>query len=216
MFALLYKDWLLLRKEKMIIVVALFSLAFGAVAGGSGSGLLAVESKVVIYILLLPSYMAIYYSNAYDYKYGCEPLLACLPPGRRAVVGSTFLLVLSADLLIPAAAIVRLAATALGLGGGAFPWETYATAISFSLFLAAVELAAYFRFGYMKSRWAAMGAFVLVGIAGGLIGEFSGSTNVTAGAPRGGGAVLVLLGTGVLFFALSFLYSARIYERKEF
>jgi ABC-type transport system involved in multi-copper enzyme maturation permease subunit len=223
-FALLLKDWLLLRKERIVIAVVFIALALGVAVGGAGSGFFTTGSGMAIIILLFPSYIAVSYSNAYDFKYGCEPLLACLPPGRDAIVGSKYLLALAANLLIPAAAILRALSAALGLGGDPFPFELFATSFSLSLILAAVELAAYFRFGYMKSRWAAMVVFACAGAIAGLAsGAIDTGASPAIGIAAGGSArgesaafPLLLFVAGVILFALSWLYSVRTYKKKEF
>ena len=209
MFTLLYKDFLLLRKEKM----GWFMLALTFLAGidlGRGGGL------GLTFLIILPAYWAVAYSNAYDYKYGAEAFLASLPLPRSAVVAEKYLLSLILSLVGIGCTLLGSALGLLVAGPVAsFPWSFAPLAFAACAFYSALSLAAYFRFGYLSSRWV---TFVLMGSVGALFGVFAGA-NLGGGILEkrlpglaGAGLVAVL---ALLFLGLSFLYARRRFAKKE-
>jgi ABC-type transport system involved in multi-copper enzyme maturation permease subunit len=204
MFALVYKDFLLLRKEGMAFLF--FALALLG-------GFLAVEKPAIAILLsMLPAYWSIAYSNAYDYKYGAEAVLASLPVARTEVVVAKYLTGLVAmGLGLGLAALGALVASLSGLLPGPVDFGFLAAAFGSSSAYLSLSLAAYFRFGYLKSRWVTILLFMALGAVVGAL----------PAAPAGGRALagslaLVLFDLGsLLVLALSCAYSARRFSVKE-
>jgi len=224
MLALLHKDFLMLRKEKMVWLMLGLACLGGLLSG--------VQPGAAIFLLFFPVYWATAYSNAYDYKYGAEAVLSSLPLPRAGIVGAKYLLSLAVALI---AVVLALAGgLLLGLAGpkaGAGRLEPGFLLAAFGLcnLFSAIALAAYFRFGYMKSRWIVIILFVLPSVA---IGTFSGSSGGAVGAAAGvagvaGVAALsgffsglaapaLLVGASLAALALSCLYSSAVFARREF
>ncbi len=165
-----------------------------------------------MFFLIFPAYMAVAYSNAYDFKYGCEPLLACLPPGRKAVVAAKYALAATGGLAVPASALIRALLSAFGILSG-MPAEIYIAVAGLTLILSALELAAYFRFGYMNSRWITFGLFAATGAVGGILG--GSGKNPGAPPPLSIEMALALAAAGIFMFIVSYLYSRSVYGRRE-
>ena len=217
MLALLHKDFLMLRKEKMIWLVLCLAVLGGLVSG--------VQPGAAVFLLFFPVYWATAYSNAYDYKYGAEAVLSSLPLSRAGVVGAKYLLALTVSLIAVVLALVGGLAPAL-TGAGVvrlMPGFLFAAFGLCNLF-SAVALAAYYRFGYMKYRWIVVILFVLPSVA---IGTFTGSSGGAATGGADGVAALsgffsgiaapaILVGASLAAMALSCLYSSAVFARKEF
>ena len=233
MLALLHKDFLMLRKEKMVWLV--LALAF---LGGLASG---VQPGAAIFLLFFPVYWATAYSNAYDYKYGAEAVLSSLPLPRAGVVGAKYLLALAVASLAVALALAgevvlalaspaSAAASSAAAGAGRLKPGFLLAAFGLCNLFSAVALAAYFRFGYLKYRWIVVILFVVPSVA---IGTFTGSSGSSTVGGAGGvagvagvaalsgflsgvAAPAVLLGASFAAMALSCLYSSAVFARKEF
>lgn len=209
MFALLHKDFLLLRKEPFLIFALVLALLGGAAAQSSPASSLV--------LLLLPAYFAAAYANSYEYKYGAEALLATLPPGRRALVLGKYLLA-----LIASGVVVLIAGAARALLGlffpAVFPWRLFVLALGLDLLYFSVSLAAYFRFGYLRSRWVTFLLFATIGGVAGFLGspptakEFPG---LLSGRGSLEGLSFLLLGLGLALFLMSGAWSLGYYRRKE-
>ena len=217
MLALLHKDFLMLRKEKMVWLMLCL-----AVLGGLASG---AQPGAAVFLLFFPVYWATAYSNAYDYKYGAEAVLSSLPLPKAGIVGAKYLLALAVSSI--AVVLAFLGGLLLGLAGpGAGRLRPGFLLAAFGLcnLFSAIALAAYFRFGYLKSRWIVIILFVVPSVA---IGTFTGSSG---GAATGGtdslaalsgffsglAAPAILFGASLGALALSCLYSSVVFARKEF
>jgi len=223
MLALLHKDFLMLRKEKMVWLMLCLAVLGGLVSGA--------QPGAAIFLLFFPVYWATAYSNAYDYKYGAETVLSSLPLPRAGVVGAKYLLALAVALI---AVLLALAGgLALALAGPAAAAKAGAGRLMPGFLLAAfglcnlfsaVALAAYYRFGYMKYRWMVVILFVVPSVA---IGTFTGSSGGAAvggadsvaalsGFFSGLAAPAILVAASLAAMALSCLYSSAVFARKEF
>lgn len=217
MLALLHKDFLMLRKEKMVWFIFLLAL-LGGLASGSQPG-------AALLLLFFPVYWATAYSNAYDYKYGAEAVLTSLPLSRGKIVGAKYALGAAAAIL---SALVALAGglplSLFHVVPGRFSPGFIIAALGLCSLFSAVSLAAYFRFGYLKSRWIVIGLFVAPGILVGIVTGSSGAVAVdgagvaaaVSGFFSGLAAPAMFLGVSLAALGLSFLYSRWVFGKKEF
>jgi len=223
MLALLHKDFLMLRKEKMVWLMLGLACLGGLISGA--------QPGVAIFLLFFPVYWATAYSNAYDYKYGAEAVLSSLPLPRAGVVGAKYLLALVVAFIAVLLALVGglaldLAGPAAAASAGAGRLKPGFLLAAFGLcnLFSAIALAAYFRFGYLKSRWIVIILFVLPSVA---IGTFTGSSGsaamggadsvaALAGFFSGLAAPAILAAASLSAMALSCLYSSAVFVRKEF
>jgi ABC-type transport system involved in multi-copper enzyme maturation permease subunit len=216
-YALLVKDFLLLRKEKMVWFVFILALFAGLAAG--------TQVSAAMILLFFPVYWASAYSNAYDFKYGSEAILLSLPVSRAAVVGEKYLLGLVVSLFAVLLAVAAgVLGSCLGLLAGGFPWGFAVAALGFCALYSAIALAAYYRFGYLKSRWITIALFVAPSM---VVGAVEGSGAASAGATSAGaaealrallsnyGGLGIFLAAAVALDALSFWYATRVFSRKE-
>jgi ABC-type transport system involved in multi-copper enzyme maturation permease subunit len=217
MLALLHKDFLMLRKEKMVWLMLCLACFGGLIA--------TAQPGAAIFLLFFPVYWATAYSNAYDYKYGAEAVLSSLPLPRAGVVGAKYLLALAVSLIAVLLALAGGLLPALaGPGSGRLKPGFLLAAFGLCNLFSAVALAAYFRFGYLKSRWIVIILFVVPSVA---IGTFTGSSGSAAAGGADGIAALsgffdglaapaILSGASLAAMALSCLYSSAVFSRKEF
>lgn len=217
MLALLHKDFLMLRKEKIVWLVLALALFGGLASGGSPA--------TAVFLLFFPVYWATAYSNAYDYKYGAEAVLASLPLPRAGVVGAKYLLAAAVSLFAILLALVGGILYALVKDGVFQSLPAFlVAALGLCNCFSAIALAAYFRFGYLRSRWVVIGFFVAPSV---VIGILSGSSGLPAAGGRSAASAISaflsgLQGPAILFAAslaalgLSFLYASRVFARKEF
>jgi ABC-type transport system involved in multi-copper enzyme maturation permease subunit len=217
MLALLHKDFLMLRKEKMVWLMLGLACLGGLISGA--------QPGAAVFLLFFPVYWATAYSNAYDYKYGAEAVLSSLPLPKAGIVGAKYLLALTVSLI--AVVLAFLGGLLLGLAGpgaGRLMPGFLLAAFGLCNLFSAVALAAYFRFGYLKSRWIVIILFVVPSVA---IGTFTGSTGGAAAGGAGSVAALagffsglaapaILVGASLAALALSCLYSSAVFARKEF
>lgn len=214
MLALLHKDFLMLRKEKLLWLVMGLALMGGLAA--------ASQPASAVFLLFFPVYWATAYSNAYDYKYGAEAVLSSLPLSRAGVVGAKYLLAAAVSLLAVLLALVGGLLRALALPGTAAVSPGFLlTALGLCSCFSALSLAAYFRFGYLRSRWVVIGLFVAPGV---VIGILTGTPDLSAGGGAASVAAFmpglrgpaILFGASIAALGLSFLYASRVFARKEF
>lgn len=216
MLALLYKDYLLLRREKLVWLTAVLALVAGTAACHG--------SLASVFVLFFGVFWVGSYSNAYDFKYGGETIMASLPVRRASLVGSKYLLTLVAALgSVALASAFGLAAIALGLAPGPFPWGFPLAGLSLCLVYGALALGAYFRLGYLKSRWATVILFAIPGMV--VPALFSARQTAPETSPdlragrqlfAHGEALGIALLLALALFGLSCLYSRRLYRKREF
>lgn len=216
MLALLYKDFLLLRREKLVWLTGFLAL----IAGGAACH----GSLASVFLIFFGVFWVGSYSNAYDFKYGGETVMASLPVARRSIVASKYLLTLAAALgIVLLSSVFGLVLIALGLAPGPLPWGFPVAGISLCLAYGAIALGAYFRFGYLKSRWVTVVLFVLPSVLVPVIfnsrqtapetsADLSAGSQLFARPEVLGGAITLAL----VLFGLSCLYSLWVYRRREF
>lgn len=219
MFGLAFKDFLLVRREKAVILMALLSLISYAVLSSSPALALALAA--------LPAYAMISWVCAFDYKYRADFFLNILPLSRREIVGARYVLALAfwaVSMLLAGAGwgVLRLA----GIGPEAAPIGFAAATLGGGLILCGIYLFSYYLFGYQSARWASTLLFLLIGSVGGAIGAFTGRSGIPEGAaaivarlvsgtaaPRMYGAIV---GVGLTVFGFSYWAALAKYGRMEF
>lgn len=215
-FALLYKDFLVLRKEKLLWLMFFMALIGGVISGA--------RPNPALFLFLWPVYSVLAYSNSYDFKYMAETILASLPVPRSAIVIEKYALGLVAALISSVLAILfGLPLTAFHLVAGSFRWGFPFVAFALCAVFSGFSLASYFCFGYMKSRYVPILLFVLPSV---VIGALEGNTASISATPaaekimldllESAPAVFSILGASLAFLALCCLYSIRAYAKKEF
>ena len=96
-----------------------------------------------------------------------------------------------------------------------FPWGFAPLAFSACACYSALAFAAYFRFGYLASRWVTM---ILMGIIGALLGAFATvgkQGSIVASQLPGLASSGIAVGASLLALGLSFLYARRRFAKKE-
>jgi len=225
MFQLVLKDLRVQKREKTFFIVILLSCCMGFIFPHNPA-LASLQLLLGVYLLLV-------YANAFDYKYNAEIMLNSLPLGREQVVKAKYISALFFSLIIFIISLlvgvsVSLAGTsgATGLSG-----LIIIQFLFLSLFLLAIYLTIffpiYFKFGYLKARWANFIAlFVIFGLIGftGRIDDASYVTTYKAmqqfmAILAGEGSfqaclVLFLISICLLYFSQKI--SISVYQRKEF
>lgn len=229
MLQLIWKDLMIQKKDKTMLISVILSFVSAAV--------LPANPAMAGIILLMGVYLMVVYANAYDYKYQGEILINSLPVARKQVVLAKYLAAFAfAGYML---AIIIFVGIIMNITG----WELKSGLDLFSsfgflivaLFLLCIYLAVYFplyfKLGYQKSRWANfITLFSLYGVLWFLgsmarTGEQAGSVanestpGVIFNVAAGQGDVLyygLLLGLGFVFLFVSMRISVNIYQKKEF
>ncbi len=230
MFQLIFKDLKVQKREKTIFIVLFLSLCIAGILPNN-PGLASAQ-------LLLGVYLMIVYANAFDYKYNAEIMINSLPLGRNQIVKAKYLSSLIFGLAMMAVALpISFLISYTGFPGTDGMNSTLAVRfVMISLFFISLYLSiffpVYFKFGYLKSRWANVLSFLvifgLVGFVGGqgeyipqygemvtresfrqqFLGILAGNESLTV--------YLTMLALGFLILYLSLRFSISIYKKKEF
>jgi hypothetical protein len=222
-YALLYKDWLLLRKEKSLWFILPLILV-----GGAASGL---QPLSALFIGLFPLFFIGSVLGTFDYRYKAEASLISLPVTKASIVLANYAAGIAATGTVALlATILGLVRLALGPEGQAFPWGFPLASLALGLTFISLNNASYFRFGYLKSRWVSILLFVIPSAGYGALWGLSGAS-MAAISPGSRGpldpaimlrllgklpAIAALFAASLLVCGLSILYSIRAFSRREF
>lgn len=209
MSGLLLKDLLVLRKgaKSYLIFLALYAVLSLTWSSNLFSTLL------VVIVMMLPMNCF-----SWDNYTKWDTYAGTLPLRRRTVVASRYLLVL----LIAAAAMVLMAALALvsGLISGVMDWDqfllSYVSSMAGALLLNALTLPLLYKYGPERARILMTVCLVAI-FAGIYLLEFAAEDGGLPALPAVSQTVVLALVLLALLaaFAVSYLISCHIYERKE-
>ena len=210
MYALIYKDFLLLKKQLLYVLVLAVFYTVIAVSGFLSASIL--PGMVVLFATMLPIT-----SFSYDEQARWGQYAAATPAGRRGVVAAKYLfslLLLLLGLLLVSALITLL--VGLGLLREPLPTALYAVLCcgSVALGIDAVLLPVLLKHGAEKGRFAIMAVCIAVVGGGMLLWQLHrGGLRLPQAPARAAVARLALLAAAA--FAVSYGIARHIYERKE-
>lgn len=225
MFNLIIKDISIQKKDKTVFYFLIFNL-FSAF-------ILSKNYGISIFLTFISIYLLTVYANAYDFKYKGEMMINSMPVNRNIIVIGKYLSVFIYFLC--AAAITFIGGYTLkilgvrvmkvgdlniiikGIDLNIILIEFFIVSIYYSIFFPI-----YFKFGYLKSRWANFLAMILIGALIGIINEIAnGKTestkNMYSSFFKGGVTQdFMIIGISMIFLLVSILISKKIYFDKEF
>lgn len=230
MVQLILKDLQVQKREKTFFLILILSLCI--------SGILPKNPGLASIQLLLGVYLLIVYANAFDYKYNAEVMINSLPLGRKQIVTAKYLSALLISLIMIAVSLpvsFLLSYTGFwGVSGMNVRVEVrfLLTALFFLSLYLSIFFPVYFKWGYMKSRWAnffslfvIFGLFGLAGGAGENIpqqGEVISKATVIQqfmGMMAGNESIIFyvkMAAIGLMILYVSIQLSVAIYSKKEF
>ena len=199
MYALIYKDFLLLKKQLLYVLVLAVFYTVIAVSGFLSASIL--PGMVVLFATMLPIT-----SFSYDEQARWGQYAAATPAGRRGVVAAKYLFSL----------LLLLLGLLLGLLREPLPTALYAVLCcgSVALGIDAVLLPVLLKHGAEKGRFAIMAVCIAVVGGGMLLWQLHrGGLRLPQAPARAAVALLALLAAAA--FAVSYGIARHIYERKE-
>ena len=222
MKAMLYADWINLRQSLRTIVLLLaFSLVWTTL----------MESPIMFAVLqTMVSYLFSNTAFAVDQSSGWDALSLSLPVLRREVVASRFLLALAVNIGMLLCSLLCAAAYSL-LPGSGLQFGAFAAAVLGSemaaLILLGAHLAAAFRWGIQKAGYVLLGLFCLVML---IPVSLVALDALKIDIPRVSASVVQMVETGdtkvipaelagiaaaLVVYAVCYLISVRVYQRRE-
>lgn len=201
MFNLVIKDVKVQKKDKSLFLFILLNI--------SNVFIFQKNYGISLFICFISIYLLTVYANAYDFKYNSELMINSMPVNRKIVVSakylSVFLFFICASIItIILCSILHIVLPGLVknmINADAVIIEFFIISIYYSIFFPV-----YYKFGYMKSRWA---NFIIMMIIG---------TFVSIAVQISGGFIKdsIIAVISVLLMLISFFISVRIYSNKEF
>ena len=217
MKAMLYADWMNLRRSMKAILIVVAVIALASVTSGNGA-------SFIPFILVMLSLMVPATLMSTDHAYGWDKLSLSLPISRRDVVSSKFAVSLLVNLAAVALSAVGIAAMS-GFAGDALTEGMLGILAceAVGLALTGIEFVLILRFGSERGRYFFVGAvwvpILVVTILrkhpafDRLVQAVGGMDTWTAGqlAVFFGGLLVV----GAAVYALCWCIGVRIFEKKE-
>ena len=205
MRGLLKKDlYMIWNYGRMLLVMSVIFLLVGAFAGEE-------TFFFVIYPVLFAGVLPVTLLS-YDERSGWDSYCDTLPLRRRTVVSVRYISAVLCFLALYAMTLILHAAVNLPKGQGRQVLEMAALLPAFGLIAPAVMLPLTLRFGVEKARiayWIIIGLVVALGL-----GLFNSGADLSGEV--GGVGMAAVPVVAVLAFAVSWLISIRLYEKREF
>ena len=154
MKAMLYADWMNLRRSMKAIMIAIIVIALVSIV--SGKGLSFVPAMLFMLSLMVPAMLM-----SSDYAYGWDKLSLSLPVSRRDVVSSKFAISLLVNLTVVALGMICIAGIAgmNAFGGDAMGEDMMGMLAceAAGLTLMGIEIVLVLRFGPERGRYFLIG-----------------------------------------------------------
>ena len=151
MKAMLYADWMNLRRSMKAMVIAAVVIALASIV--SGNGLSFVPAMLCMLSLMVPATLM-----SSDYAYGWDKLSLSLPVSRRDVVSSKFAISLLVNLTVAALGMICIAGMN-AFGGDAMAEDMMGMLAceAVGLTLMGIEIVLVLRFGPERGRYLLIG-----------------------------------------------------------
>ena len=151
MKAMLYADWMNLRRSMKAMVIATVVIALASIV--SGNGLAFVPAMLCMLSLMVPATLM-----SSDYAYGWDKLSLSLPVSRRDVVSSKFAISLLVNLTVVALGMICIAGMN-AFGGDAMAEDMMGMLAceAVGLTLMGIEIVLVLRFGPERGRYFLIG-----------------------------------------------------------
>jgi len=215
-FSLILKDLLPQWKSKAMLPGVISILA--------GCYFLHSGMMLAVFMLFIPTYTSYTYASAYDYKYNQERFFLSLPVSRTQWVIARYLsaLVVFAVSLIVAGG-VGLLGLALSLPFAPPSLGVIALECLILSFYLGIAFPAYFKLGYVKSRWVNFVVMILVAIVSSALSGVSEVSGAVGAADAGiltskidPGLIVFGLAASLAAMAASLGISLIIFRKREF
>ena len=204
MKGLIRKDlYMLWRYGRTLLLISVAFLVFSTLSDGD-------NFFFVVYPVLFGGILPVTLIS-YEERDGWNRRCDTMPVSRRTVVSERYLMTLGCFLLLYLLTLAVHGAVLIPRGKGSLVLQMAALLPSFGLAAPAIMLPVTLRWGVEKGRLA---YYVILGliIAAGLI-LFDSLTDMNASVSAPG--LWAVLGVSLLIFALSWLLSLRLYEKRE-
>ena len=156
MKAMLYADWMNLRRSMKAIMIAIIVIALVSIV--SGKGLSFVPAMLCMLSLMVPATLM-----SSDYAYGWDKLSLSLPVSRRDVVSSKFAISLLVNLTVVALGMICIAGMN-AFGGDAMAEDMMGMLAceAAGLTLMGIEIVLVLRFGPERGRYFLIGVVPII------------------------------------------------------